>query len=113
MDIIDIVKCSGWYQKNWEHPYYENMAPVVVTSNIDCHDKLVIASVSWDIQDSDYHTEPRRIIVYERSNNHISDHGFDQPLVFGTSSVGASLLWKYGACCCYKHDTTKLVSYLL
>ena len=96
-------------KKNWEHPYYENIVPVVVTSSIECNDKLVIVSDSWDIQDSDYHTESRRIIVDERSNN----HGFDQPFVFGTSSVGASLLLKYDACCCYKHDTTKLVSYLL
>ena len=41
------VQDGSWpNHKNWEHPYYENMAPVVVTSNIDCHDKLVIASVS-------------------------------------------------------------------
>ena len=52
----------------WEHPYYENMVPVVVTS-------MILLSL--------YHT------YY---NNHISDHGYDQPLVFGTSSVGTFLL---------------------
>ena len=39
--------------------------------------------------------------MYERSNNHISDHGFDQPLVFGTLSVGASSsTYKKGECVC-------------
>ena len=57
------------------------MMPVVVTS-------MILLSL--------YHT------YY---NNHISDHGYDQPVVFGTSSVGASLLWKHGASCCYKQSS--------